>query len=184
MRKALVLAGLLVLGFAPSAKAVPVEVLYSVSATASILATPIATLTGTATVRYQNATALGSNILNGAVRFQSFNATGPINLTLGFVLSGNLTIALGPIGGTPGNVAFNLDRIVETDGSSNGSSNHPMLAPGSGVLLRQGAANPNLSGPMGTNLIMRLIDQATGIVLDSWLDADGQTQGQASNYVN
>jgi hypothetical protein len=86
----------------------------------------------------------------------------------------------------PGNVAFNLDRIVETDGSSNGSSNHPMLAPGSGVLLRQGAANPNLSGPMGSSLIMRLIDHIgpTGIVLDSWLDADGQTQGQASNYVN
>ena len=83
-----------------------------------------------------------------------------------------------------GEVAFNLDRIVEPDGVSNGSSNHPMLNPGQGPNLRDGAANTNLSGPLGLTLIQRLTDAINGIVLDSWLDADGQNQGNASNFVN
>jgi hypothetical protein len=107
MRKALVLAGFLVFGFAPSANAVPVEVQYSVVSTATVLAIPIANLTGTATIRYQNATAAGNDILNGAVRFQSFNASGPVFFSIaGLVLNGNLTISFGPMGGNPGNSAF------------------------------------------------------------------------------
>ncbi|MEZ6021281.1 MAG: hypothetical protein R3F17_14675 [Planctomycetota bacterium] len=64
-------------------------------------------------------------------------------------------------------VAFNLDRIVEVDGTSNGSNNHPMQAVGVGTVLRDGAGNPDMSGPLGATLIQRLTDPATGIVLDS-----------------
>ncbi|MCA8942025.1 MAG: hypothetical protein KDB80_05635 [Planctomycetes bacterium] len=81
------------------------------------------------------------------------------------------------------NVRFNMDRIVESDGSSNASNNHALLAPGVGPFQRDGAANQNLSGPLGSTLIQRLTDRTTGIVLDSWIDPDGVKQGDASSFV-
>ncbi|HRV79841.1 MAG: hypothetical protein H6830_12405 [Planctomycetes bacterium] len=81
------------------------------------------------------------------------------------------------------NVAFNLDRIAEPDGSSNSSNNHPMQAVGVGTVLRAGAADMDMSGPMGASLIQRLTDPNTGIVLDSWLDANGATGGDAGNVL-
>lgn len=81
------------------------------------------------------------------------------------------------------NVAYNLDRMVEPDGSSNSSSNHPMQQAGIGTVLRLGADNPNMSGPLGSDLIRKLTDPATGIVLDSWIDADGNLGGSAGTFV-
>ena len=49
--------------------------------------------------------------------------------------------------------------------------------------LRAGAANQNLSGPLGATMVQRLTDPNTGIVLDAWIDADGQPQGNAPNYI-
>ena len=81
----------------------------------------------------------------------------------------------------PVNVRFDLDRIVLPDGTSTGSNTHPMLD--KTTPRRDGAGNPDLSGPMGASLIQRLSDPVSGIVLDSWLDANGATGGDASTYV-
>ena len=83
----------------------------------------------------------------------------------------------------PSNAAFDMDRIVEANGNSNASDNHPMLAPGVGPNLRDGSQNPNLEGPLGATLIRKLTDRQNGVVLDSWIDADGQPQGDAGTVV-
>ncbi len=80
-------------------------------------------------------------------------------------------------------VAFDLDRMVTTNGVSKGSNKHSMLKPGQGNNLRDGSTNPTLAGPLGKRIIERLTDPSLGIVLDSWLDADGATKGGASTYV-
>ena len=36
---------------------------------------------------------------------------------------------------------------------------------------------------MAPLLLEKLTDPSTGVVLDSWLDADGNTQGQAADFV-
>ena len=80
----------------------------------------------------------------------------------------------------PLRAAFNLDRIVEPSGLSNGSSNHAFRRPGPvDPALRDGAADPELAGPLGATLVRRLTDPDTGIVLDSWIDADGAAHGGA-----
>ncbi|MCP3915596.1 MAG: hypothetical protein GY711_08585 [bacterium] len=84
----------------------------------------------------------------------------------------------------PANVAFNLDTIVEPNGVATGSNNHPMQDPGATPNLRDGALDPNLSGPLGAALLLRLTDPGVGIVLDSWIDADGAIQGDAGDFVN
>jgi hypothetical protein len=73
----------------------------------------------------------------------------------------------------PARVRLDLDRIVNADGTANGSNNHTWLTPNAGVPLRDGATDTNLVGPLGATLIQRLADPNTGIVLDSWLDANG-----------
>jgi hypothetical protein len=83
----------------------------------------------------------------------------------------------------PADVWLDLDRIVEPNGVANGSNNHTWLDPLVGPSLRDGAADPELAGPLGATMIMRLTDPTNGIVLDSWIDADGQLQGNAGNYV-
>jgi hypothetical protein len=82
-------------------------------------------------------------------------------------------------------VALNLDRIVEPNGVSNGSSNHQLLEPGAGPYLRDGALDPDFAGPLGARLIRRLTDPAApdGIVLDAWFDADGAPRGGAAQVV-
>jgi hypothetical protein len=40
-----------------------------------------------------------------------------------------------------------------------------------------------MAGPLGAALIRRLTDPATGIVLDSWLDANGTPRGDAALYL-
>src|SRR5690606_12053385 len=80
-------------------------------------------------------------------------------------------------------VALNLDKIVRPDGFPLASNAHPLFAPGQGPNRRDGAPDPNMCGPLGATLIRRLTDPDQGIVLDSWLDADGVARGQAGNYV-
>lgn len=80
-------------------------------------------------------------------------------------------------------VAFNLDRIVDDNGQSTGSSNHELLAPGVGPTLRDGSIDPNMAGPMGRSLIERIADPNLGIVLDSWLDADRVRRGDAPTHL-
>lgn len=83
-----------------------------------------------------------------------------------------------------GNVALNLDRLVRANGTSTASNNHAMLEPGVGPNLRDGSTDPNMAGPLGATLLQRLTDPNTGIVLDSWLDSDAATGGDAGNYVS
>jgi len=80
----------------------------------------------------------------------------------------------------PANVRFNLDKIVDASGREAASSNHTFIGPGPGPGFRDGAANPNLIGPLGATLIRKLTDPDTGIVLDSWIDANGQPHGTAA----
>lgn len=79
--------------------------------------------------------------------------------------------------------AFNLDRIVNPDGTSAGSNNHPLLNPGVGPNLRDGADNPNMAGPLGATLVERLADPTTGIVLQGWLNANGGNEGNAASLL-
>ena len=83
----------------------------------------------------------------------------------------------------PARVAFNLDTFVRLDGTPTGSNNHPMLNPGATPNLRDGAPDPEFAGPLGATLLQRLTDPTTGIVLDSWLDADGAEQGDAATNI-
>ncbi|NOZ52220.1 MAG: hypothetical protein GXP08_03590 [Gammaproteobacteria bacterium] len=83
----------------------------------------------------------------------------------------------------PNNVVYNLDRIVEATGISNASNNHPMKKPGQGTNKRGGSLNQNLSGPLGAQLIQKLADPNTGLILDSWIDADGDPQGNAAQFI-
>ncbi len=83
----------------------------------------------------------------------------------------------------PANVYFDLDRIVEPDGRSNGSSNHPWLDGVSGAALRDGADDPEMAGPLGERLIRLLCDPDNGLVLDSWLDANAAPHGDAATYL-
>ena len=79
-------------------------------------------------------------------------------------------------------VVYDTDRIVEITGQANSSSAHPMLTPNPSV-RRVGASNPEMSGPLGAQTIQKLADPNGGYVLDSWIDADGNAQGSAGNYI-
>jgi len=78
----------------------------------------------------------------------------------------------------PALVALNLDRVVDETGLALASSNHAMNG-GVASTLRDGATDPTMAGPLGATLIQRLTDPATGIVLDSWVDANGNLGGDA-----
>ena len=58
--------------------------------------------------------------------------------------------------------------------------NQPILGP----LRRDGPVNQNLTGPLGVTLANRLADPATGIVLTTWIDADGTPNANASTIIN
>jgi hypothetical protein len=83
----------------------------------------------------------------------------------------------------PANVFFDLDRIVEPDGRSNSSSNHPWLTGVDGSSLRDGATDPEMAGPLGARLIRLLSDPDNGLVLDSWFDASAAPQGNAAGFL-
>ena len=86
-----------------------------------------------------------------------------------------------------GLVALDLDRIVDENGIPQGSNNHTWLdaaARTMGQALRDGCNDPELAGPLGMTLVRKLSDPTTGIVLDSWIDADGQPQGNTATFLN
>jgi hypothetical protein len=78
---------------------------------------------------------------------------------------------------------LDLDRIVRASGVVNGSNNHPMYETPSLPNRRDGALDPEFAGPLGATLIQRLTDPLSGIVLDSWLDADGKAKGDAGGFI-
>ncbi len=80
------------------------------------------------------------------------------------------------------NVAYDLDRIVEPTGVQNSSTAHPMLE-ATFTQLRSGALQPNISGPLGANMITKLADPNFAVILDSWIDSDGAAQGGANNFL-
>jgi hypothetical protein len=80
-------------------------------------------------------------------------------------------------------VALNLDKIVSLTGRANGSSNHPMSDPAQTINRRDGSTDPRMAGPIGAELVRKLTDPASGILLNSWLDANGGLGGNAGNFV-
>jgi hypothetical protein len=72
------------------------------------------------------------------------------------------------------NVIYDLDRIVEVDGTTNSSSIHPNIEVRG---PRRQGNNYMMSGPLNAQLLYKLADPVEGIILDSWLDADGNEQG-------
>ena len=83
----------------------------------------------------------------------------------------------------PADAFFNMDRVVDGAGASTGSSNHPLMLGPPVPNLRDGAANLNLAGPLGSTLVQMLTDPVGGLVLDSWFDADGAPQGDANTFL-
>ncbi len=83
----------------------------------------------------------------------------------------------------PARVYFDLDRIVEPDGRSNASSNHPWLTGVNGASLRDGATDPEMAGPLGAHLIQLLADPVNGLVLDSWIDSNAALHGDAAGFL-
>jgi hypothetical protein len=83
----------------------------------------------------------------------------------------------------PLRVRLDLDRIVEQSGRANGSNNHPLLDPLVGAALRDGSSDPEMSGPLGATLLRLLTDPDQGLVLDAWIDADGQLRGEAARLL-
>jgi hypothetical protein len=77
-------------------------------------------------------------------------------------------------------VKYDLDRQVEINGQSNVSTAHPMLNRGRVV---RNAANSQMSGPLPINMLEKLADPVNGVVLDSWLDANSNAQGNAANFL-
>jgi len=80
------------------------------------------------------------------------------------------------------NVAYDLDSIVNTNGVKLSSTTHPMLE-ATFTQLRDGSLHPNLSGPLGAQMITKLADPQFGVILDSWIDADAQAQGDAADFL-
>jgi hypothetical protein len=80
------------------------------------------------------------------------------------------------------NVAYDLDRVVENTGVQNSSTTHPMLE-ATFTQLRSGSLQPNLSGPLGANMLTKLADPNFAVILDSWIDSDGNAQGGAANFL-
>ncbi len=80
------------------------------------------------------------------------------------------------------NVAYDLDSIVNTNGVKLSSTTHPMLE-ATFTQLRDGSLHPNLSGPLGAQMITKLADPQFGVILDSWIDADAQAQGNAADFL-
>jgi hypothetical protein len=77
----------------------------------------------------------------------------------------------------PANVVTDLDRIVDETGFSFAENTHSMLHPGVGPNLRDGAADPTRPGPLGATILRKLTDPVNGVVLESWIDANGVSHG-------
>ena len=87
------------------------------------------------------------------------------------------------------NVVYDLDRIVEFNGTANSSSSHPLLGAQGPTANRGNVSNSLMAGPLGGQTLFRLMGNPNdannpyGLVLDAWIDADGAPQGNAANYI-
>lgn len=82
-------------------------------------------------------------------------------------------------------VAFALDQPVLPTGVANASGHRPAASAAHGVdiaALRDGAHNPDMPGPLGASLSQRLADPNSGLILDSWIDANGNAGGEAESF--
>lgn len=79
------------------------------------------------------------------------------------------------------NVVYDLDRIVERNGFENISMTQPIQ--GGNINGLRGGLQPNLAGPLNSTIVERLADPNVGVILDSWLDNEGNAQGDAANYI-
>ncbi|MEE2645320.1 MAG: hypothetical protein VYD19_10340 [Myxococcota bacterium] len=79
-------------------------------------------------------------------------------------------------------VRYDLDRIVQYDGQTNSTSIHPRLTQRG---PRRNASNSQMAGPLNRELIEKLTnpDPTIGLVLDSWINAEGELEGQAELFV-
>jgi hypothetical protein len=82
------------------------------------------------------------------------------------------------------NVVYDLDRTVEPTGVANASNAHPLLNGGTSI-NRIGARAPGIAGPLGIDLLERLTNENVNnaIILDGYLDSDGQAQGTAADFI-
>ena len=78
------------------------------------------------------------------------------------------------------NVVYDLDKIVQIDGQTNAGSIHPRI---DDRLLRRDGSNREMSGPLNRRLIEKLADPNLSIILDSWLDSNGDAQGNANDFL-
>jgi hypothetical protein len=159
MRKAVSVLGLLVLmALAPVAKAVPVEVTYSVSTVVNlpILALQLGTLTGTSTIRYNGT---GLNTTNGplggfvgAGRIQSLAVAGPLNFQVLALGTGTLTGFVGVSAGPSVNGALM---------GLGGPLQLPLGGTATGFIHCTGAvcAHPLLALPVSINIPISLVFQ-------------------------
>jgi hypothetical protein len=83
------------------------------------------------------------------------------------------------------NAVYNLDRVVEIGGTANASFDKPILdnVIQAATVLRAGAQDASLSGSLGGELLYKLADPATTLILDSWIDANGAAGGDAANFI-
>ncbi len=79
------------------------------------------------------------------------------------------------------NVVYDLDRLVEATGVPNASSRHPRLKLQGAQ--RIGASNGEMGGPLGAATLQKLANPNVGRVLDSWIDANSDAQGDAANFI-
>lgn len=93
------------------------------------------------------------------------------------------------------NVTYDLDRVVEVNGISNASNAHPIQDindPGQGLnqdrAEREGARyGTKMAGTLGQSLIDKLAGDPNSpyrLILDTWMDADGQPGGELQNLIN
>jgi len=80
------------------------------------------------------------------------------------------------------NIVYDWDKVTEATGVANVSLTKPILDLGAGVPLR-GQGQSTLSGPLNPNLLSKLADPAAGLILDSWIDANGAVGGNANQFV-
>jgi len=86
----------------------------------------------------------------------------------------------------PARVYYDLDRIVQPTGVANGSNAHAWIdanVASTAPALRDGATDPDMAGPLGATIIRKLADPVNGVVLDSWIDANGNPQGGAAGFL-
>jgi hypothetical protein len=81
------------------------------------------------------------------------------------------------------NTVYDLDKLVQLNGVPNASTSHPRLDGRGQGARRQGASNDEMSGPLGAQTLQKLAHPAQGVILDSWMDADGVPQGNANQYI-